>query len=135
MKLSCECFQGFIKNYQKRECIPVGCVPPACCPYLPACTAPGGCTCLGGVPGPGAVPCLGGVPGQGVHLVQGGVPGLGGVPGPRGLYLPRGVPSQVPPSVNRMTNRCKNITLSQTSLAGGNETNINISKFHLLKAM
>ena len=29
---------------QKQECIPVGCVPPACCPYLPACTAPRGCT-------------------------------------------------------------------------------------------
>ena len=26
---------------QKQDCIPVGCVPPACCPYLPAYTAPG----------------------------------------------------------------------------------------------
>ena len=26
----------------KQDCIPVGCVPPARCPYLPACTAPGG---------------------------------------------------------------------------------------------
>ena len=24
-------------------CIPVGCVPSACCPYLQACTVPGGC--------------------------------------------------------------------------------------------
>ena len=32
-----------ITNYfVKQECIPVGCVPPAFCPYLPACTAPGG---------------------------------------------------------------------------------------------
>ena len=29
----------FIVN---QVCIPVGCVPPACCPYLSACTAPGG---------------------------------------------------------------------------------------------
>ena len=52
-----------ILNYQQ-DCIPVGCVPPACCPYLPACTALGGgvwsqrvCLLLvrGGVPasGPG----------------------------------------------------------------------------------
>ena len=61
----------------KQECIPVGCVAPACCPYLPACT-----TCQGGVP------CL-------------------------GVYLPRH-----PPPVNRMTDRCKNITLPQTSFAG-----------------
>ena len=25
-----------------KDCILVGCVPPACCPYLPACTVPGG---------------------------------------------------------------------------------------------
>ena len=34
----------------QQECIPVGCVPPTCCPYLPAAprgggTCPGGCTC------------------------------------------------------------------------------------------
>ena len=42
----------------------------------------------------------------------------GGVPGPGG------VPAQVlpPPSpMNRMTDRCKNITLPQTSFAGGNK--------------
>ena len=73
----------------------------------------------GDVPGPG-----------GVYLVLGGVPAprgctwagsvcshggctwsWGGVPGPRGC--------QVLPLVNRMTNRCKNITLPQTSFAGG----------------
>ena len=37
---------------QKQVCISVGCVPPACWPYLPACTArgcllPGGCLLLG----------------------------------------------------------------------------------------
>ena len=31
--------RGFFKTSQ--VCIPLGCVPPACCPYLPACTAPG----------------------------------------------------------------------------------------------
>ena len=51
--------------YFKQECIPVGCVPPTCCPYLPARTAPGGvylrrgvylpraCTCQGGCTCPG----------------------------------------------------------------------------------
>ena len=52
-----------------------------------------------GVPGPG------GVPGQGVYLVLGG-------------YLVR----YSPPPVNRMTNRCKNITLPQTLFAGGKKT-------------
>ena len=71
----------------------------------------------------------------------------GGVPVPRGLGLPAprgvGVPAsggvcslgvsalgegwvskhalrQTPPPMNRMTDRCKNITLPQTSFAGGN---------------
>ena len=61
----------------------------------------------------------GGVWSGGVYLVPGGVPGLGG------CLLPGGVPGpggcQVPPPVNRMTNRCKNITLPQTSFAGGNK--------------
>ena len=78
-----------------------------------------------GVSGPGGgVPGLGGV----VGLVRGGgwVPGLGGgvpsrgggggVPGPGGgsASVPCGIPP--PPPVNRMTNRCKNITLATTSL-------------------
>ena len=41
----------------KQYCIPVGCVPPACCPYLPTCTAPGGGLRLGG----GTYPWFGGV--------------------------------------------------------------------------
>ena len=69
-------------------------------------------------------------------LLQGGVcTWSGGVsaPGPGGvcsrsqgrgclLQVPRGC--QVLPPVNRMTNRCKNITLSQTSLAGGNKVKL-----------
>ena len=32
-----------------------------------------------------------------------------------------GIGRQTPPPVNRITHRCKNITLPQTSFAGGNE--------------
>ena len=55
-----------------------------------------GCTCLG-VYLPGAV-----------YLSR-------GCTCPGGVYLPR-----YSPPVNRMTDRCKNITLPQTSFAGGN---------------
>ena len=79
------------------------------------CTCPGECTCLG-VPG--------GVPAQGVYLPRGTCPG--GVPA-QGVYLPRGCTclggtcpgTRHPPPVNRMTDRCKNITLPQTWFAGG----------------
>ena len=79
---------------------------------------PGGYLVWGRVTGPGGVPGP-----RGVYLVwgvgvmgapgPGGVPARGGVPG-LGGYLPR-----YSPPVNRMTNRCKNITLPQTSFAGG----------------
>ena len=78
------------KKIIKQECIPVRCVPPACCPYLPVCTARGGgvsgprkCTCWGGIctwgcTCPGSVPVQGctcwGCTWQGVYLM-GGVPG------------------------------------------------------------
>ena len=65
---------------------------------------PRGCTCQGAEPGPGGVPAR-----EEVYLVPGGVPGPG-------EYLVR----YSSPSVNRMTNWCKNITLLQTSFAGGN---------------
>ena len=69
---------------------------PACCPYLPACTARVVYLVLGGCTwsGWGGGTCLGG-----------------------GGYLPRYSLSPV----NRMTDRCKNITLPQTSFAGGNK--------------
>ena len=77
----------------------------------------------GGVPGPRGCTwsqrrCTwsqGGVPGLGgcTWSRREGVPGLGGVPSPRGWC-------QVLPPVNRMTNKCKNITLPQTSFAGSN---------------
>ena len=68
----------------KQECIPVGCVLHACCPYVPACTARGGGNCP---VGDGGVPALG-VYLLGVYL-SGGCTCLGG-------YLPRGrVPAKV----------------------------------------
>ena len=53
-------------------------------------------------------------------LLRGGclIPGVGG-----------GIPSctEADPPVNRMTDRCKTITLPQTSFAGGNESNVLLS--------
>ena len=104
--------------FKLQECIPVGCVPPACCPYLPACTAPGGVPGLGSVSGQGGVPGPGGTWSGGCTWSQVGVPGLG-VYLVWGVYLPRYSLPHLP--VNRMTDRCKNITLPQTSFAGGNK--------------
>ena len=90
----------------KQECIPVGCILPACCPYLPACTAPrgvylpGGCTCwgctcpgvylpMGGVPVWDGCTCPGSVPVWGVYL-PGGSTCLG-------VYLPGGTCPGTPP--------------------------------------
>ena len=43
-----------LKQFEQ-DCIPVGCVPPTCCSYLPECTGggvlgPGGCLVLEGFP-------------------------------------------------------------------------------------
>ena len=79
------------KKSNPQECIPVGCVPAAHWPYG------------GGVPpswGEGVPPSLGGC------LLLGG----GGVCG-----IPACTEAD-PPPVNRMTNRCKNITLATTLL-------------------
>ena len=78
--------------------------------------------------------CLG-VPGQGCTW-SGGVPGPRRVPGPGGCtWSQLGVPAQVlPPPVNRITDRCKNITLPQTLFAGGNyrfTTLLSLSKVRL----
>ena len=71
--------------------------------YLPGGIPARGCTCQG-------------IPAQGVYLPEGvnllGDTCPGGVPA-------GGVPAQVLPPVNRMTDRCKNITLPQTLFAGG----------------
>ena len=77
---------------------------------VPACR---GCTCPGGT-WSGGVPGLEGTCSQGVYLLPGGCTCSQG-----GMYLPgRYLPRYSPP-VNRMTDRCKNITLPQTSFAGG----------------
>ena len=67
---------------------------------------------------PGGVPGLGGVPGPG--NVEG-VPGLGGVPGPRGCTWSWGEyqPRYSPLWTEFLTHAPENITLPQTSFAGG----------------
>ena len=52
----------------------------------------------------------------------------------RGVYLPRGCTCPGTPPVNRKTDKCKNITLSQTSFAGGNKIFI-YSLFHLYRTL
>ena len=105
----------------QQECIPVGCVPAARRPYAGVCFPAGG-WCVwsrGSVSGPGG--CLvwgvvcqvrggGGVPGRGVCLVGGVV-----VCQVRRVCLSALWDTTTPP-VNRMINRCKNITLATTSL-------------------
>ena len=107
------------KFYLKQECIPVGCVPPS----------RGGCLLGRGVPPSGGGVLLGGgcrlpggLLGRGC-LLLGGVSLAGGVP-PSGGLLALGSPwwggipacTEADPPVNRMTDRCKNITLATTSL-------------------
>ena len=78
-------------------------------------SAPGGCLLPGGVcSGRVGVSALGGV------CSWGGVCSGGSAPG--GCGIPACTEADTPP-VNRMTDRCKNITLPQTSFVGGNERN------------
>ena len=104
-KLSVLAFDKMFENHRHQsiqECIPVGCVPPARRPhpgmqclevYLPrGVYLPGG-TCWGCI-------CRGLYLPGGVHLP-------GGCTCP-----PEGVPAQVLPPVNRMRDRCKNITFA-----------------------
>ena len=83
-------------------------------------SAPGGYLVLGGVCSGGPV-CSQGVSGPRGCLLQGGVWSQG-VSAPRECGIPVCTEADTP--VNRMTNRCKNITLPQTSFAGG--------KYHLI---
>ena len=48
---------GPVKISHKKDCIPVRCILPACCPHLPACTALGGGLFPGGVSAPGGNVC------------------------------------------------------------------------------
>ena len=79
--------------------------------------SPGGC-----LVGEGHVWSQGGMSGLGACLAQGGMSGLGGlVQG--GCVWSVGVSAgQVLPPVNRMTDRCKNITLATTSLRPVNKS-------------
>ena len=87
------CFADLI-IFSRQECIPVGCVPAARRPYAVVCFRGGEWWCAWS----GGWWCA----------------WLGGVSGPGGsASVPCGIP---PPPVNRMTNRCKNITLAITSL-------------------
>ena len=117
-----------VNALNKQECIPVGCVPAARRPYARVCF-PGG----GGVSGPGVCvwsggACLvqrgvsglgeGGCVWSGGCVWFGGVSGLGGWGGCVWSGGSASVPCGIPPlpPVNRMTNRCKNITLATTLL-------------------
>ena len=95
----------------KQDCIPVGCIPPACWPYLPACTA------QGGVCSRELVSALGGAWLRGC-LVCGGVRSWGGACCGRGWYscVHWG---RSPLWTEFLTHATENITLPQTSFAGG----------------
>ena len=134
-------YQKFIKQ----ECIPVGCVPAARRPYAGVCFWGGVCLVWGGVRLGGCLPGWGVSAWSRGTVVSspGGLPGLGGggVWSGGGGVWSRGVVSawsggwsliwgvvsdlgRYPsmhwgrpfPPVNRMTYRCKNITLATTSL-------------------
>ena len=66
------------------------------------------------MPGGSGVWSWGGVWSRGV-LHAGGVSGPGGSPCQGGCLVPGGFSLPDPPPVNRMTDRCKNITLAKTS--------------------
>ena len=77
---------------------------------------------MGALPAGGGASFLGGLPARGVPPSGGCLPLGGGASLPGGCLLPGGwggLLDGTPPPVNRMTNRCKNITLPQTSFAGG----------------
>ena len=130
----------------KQECNPVGCVPAAHWPYAGVCflrgvSALGGCL-LRGVTAPMGVSALGVVSAPGGCLLQGcllwggwllpwGICSRRGVcsqgvstTGGRGVSAPRGLyPSMHwgrPPTVDRITDKSKNIALATTSLRSVN---------------
>ena len=91
----------------------------------------GGLPNLGESASRGVCPTLGGLPNRGgLHpggsAQSGGVCIQGGLPNPGGSAQPGGSASggvgQAPSPVNKMTHRCKNITLPQTSFAASKNT-------------
>ena len=108
----------------KQECIPVECVPSAAAAvsggggaYFLGMLPSGGCFLLGVLPSRGVLPRGGGcfLPGEGVASFTG-----GSFPGAGGGGIPACTEADTP-SVNRMTDRCKNITFT-TSLRTVNIT-------------
>ena len=87
--------------FKYKKCVPVGCIPPACWPYLLACTAQGGLLA------------------RGVCLARGGLPCQGGSALPGGLLAGGGWVSQhalrQTPPVNRITHTCNTSLLRQLS--------------------
>ena len=102
--------ETFTKINSKQGCIPVGCVTPACWPYRRK-------VCIR----------------RGLHPVEGLHPGGSASGGSIGGGLhPGRICTQggwVDLSMNRMTDRCRNITLPQTSFAGGKKSETNQSVF------
>ena len=100
------CSLILVRASWKQECIPVGCVPPAAV-AVRGCLHP-------------APPWEQAPPPEGPDPLGPGPPGTRHHPGTRHL-----------PPVDRMTDRCKHITLPQTSFAGGNNTNMLYAQCHL----
>ena len=86
------------QKFAKQVCIPVGCVPPACWPYLPARTVQGRVSAPGGVSGPRG----------------------GGAPGGRGSAIPACTEAAPPP-------REQNDRQVQKYYLGPNFPNISLS--------
>ena len=132
-----------MKTFHKQECIPVGCVPADRRPYAGVCfpggfsipggSAPGGCLVWGVCLVRGGCACSwgGGVWSGGVLHARGVVGVVASGPGGSGKENPPGWENPFPP-VNRMTDRCKNITLAKTSFRPVNTRGniINTSRDH-----
>ena len=102
---------------------------------LGVCVCSSGCVCSGGCLLPGVVSawghvCSGGLVCSGACLLWGGVYSQGGVSALGGWHpsMHRG---RHPP-VNRMTNRCKNITLATTSFRPVKRTQVYLRSIELM---
>ena len=106
--------------------MPRGCLPRGCLPTRVSAQGclPGG-VCLGGVYLGGVCPrgCLPGGVCQG-DVSAWWVSAKGGVCLGKGVYIPACNAVDTPSPVYRMTEKCKNITLPQTSFAGGKNDHI-----------
>ena len=114
-------------------------LPKGSVPAQGECTCPRRCTCPWGVPAQGRCTCPRGcVPTQGMYQLWGCTCPDGGCTCPEGdipacgVYLPVGctcpgevyLPQGLPPPCEQ-NDRCKNITLPQTSFVGGNNRFLN----------